>query len=136
MSQKPSRRGILSWLGATGTLLVSGCFGAAYDPGPGTVLLSNRHDRSHSLTVSVITDGETRWSEDFTLSAGGKQRREEYVAQPGTHTVAVEADTGDSSEIDIELRSSSASSAGVTGDSVEVSVNEDGALRLGAGIYD
>ncbi|QLG61893.1 hypothetical protein [Halorarum salinum] len=136
MVQEGSRRVFLSVLGATGTLFVSGCFGAAYDAGPGTLLLSNRHDRSHSLTVSVITDGETRWNEDFTLSAGGRQRREGYIAQPGTHTVAVEADTGDSSEIVIELRPSSASSAGVTGDTVVVSLDEEGALSLGGAIYD
>ena len=132
MSQEISRRSVFSLLGATATVFVSGCFGSAYDPPPGSLTLSNHHDQSHTVTVTVTTDGETR-SEEFTIRAGKSRTIEGYISQAGTHTVVVEADTGDTREMEVET---TIGANGLAGQAFSVSVMEDGDLITSAGIYD
>lgn len=135
MSRGISRRSVLSRLGATGAVFVSGCFGSAYDPPPGSLTLSNRHDQGHSVTVSVTTDGESRCDE-FAMPARKERTIEDFIARTGTHTVTAEIETGDRGTIEGETGASPYSSTGLTGYAFRVSVNEDGTLTLSAGVYD
>ena len=135
MNHVTSRRRLLSFGGSIGLLLVSGCFGADADPSPGSLVLRNNHDRTHTLTLEVTVAGEPR-TDAFTLEEDETQTQSEYLTEPGTYSVTVTADTGESQTVDIELEASERSSTGLTGDMLEIIVSEEGSLISSVGIYD
>lgn len=102
------------------------------DPTPGSFRLENEDTETHTARVRV--DGEQR--AQFTLETGRWWEEEDFLTEAGRHRVAIELESGEFEGVRADIRESSASSVGRTGDAILGTITSGGGLSVGVGVYD
>ena len=130
----------------------AGCSGLDSDAAPGSLTIDNRDDSSHRVTVTVrerrrdtavetatpetpVASGDDR-TEVFELTSGEERVIDDFLTRTGRYWVRAKTETSPVDSVTAEVTESSASSAGQTGDALELRIGDDGSAWLRATRYD
>lgn len=130
-----TRRALLRVLGLLSTASLAGCSAIDSDPEPGSLLVVNNDDVPHTLLLDITNGGETR-RETVDIGAGEWGLRNELFTEPGTYEVTVRLAESDGATATTTVEVTETTGGGLTGENLEVYIDQEGSLRAVTRRYD